>query len=62
MEKIMEILKNMTRTIRDMNERYKTPEIKMTPTVRWSLLLLRIYLLAMVVVIFIKFTTTLIHP
>ena len=57
MEKILDIFRDLFQTIRDINEKYKTPEIEMTPTVRISLLVLRIYLLATVGIIFIKLVT-----
>jgi hypothetical protein len=41
--------------IRDINEKYKTPRIKMTPMVKASLLMLRLYLFFMVAILLYKF-------
>ncbi len=41
----------------EINEKYRTPRIKMTPMVRWSLLALRLYLIVMVVILAYKFVT-----
>jgi hypothetical protein len=38
--------------------KYKTPRIKMTKQVKWALLLLRIYLIAMVLLLGYKFFTS----
>lgn len=43
------------RAVRELNEKYKTPKIKMTPGVRFSLLILRIYLFFMIGVMVFKF-------
>lgn len=42
-------------SIKEINEKYKTPHIKMTPMVKVSLLALRIYLLLMIVIMLYKF-------
>ncbi len=44
--------------VREINERYKTPKIKMSPGVRYAMLFLRLYLLFLVAVLIFKFATT----
>ncbi len=41
--------------IREINTRYRVPQVKMTRGVRIALLLLRLYLLLLVAILFIKF-------
>jgi len=41
----------------EINEKYRTPRIKMTPMVRWSLLALRLYLIVTVMILAYKFVT-----
>jgi len=41
--------------IREINDRYKKPRIKMTPVVRFSLVFLRIYLVLTVGILIYKF-------
>ncbi|MDD4616831.1 MAG: hypothetical protein PHW76_06950 [Alphaproteobacteria bacterium] len=43
--------------VRNINRRYATPRVKLSPAVRWTLLILRIYLLALVVLLGYKFFT-----
>jgi hypothetical protein len=43
--------------IQDINERYQTPRIEMSPAVRWTLLFLRFYLLFLVGLLVYKFIT-----
>ena len=43
--------------ITEINKKYATPQIKMTPQVKLALLILRLYLLFLVVVLAYKFTT-----
>ncbi len=62
MDKVFAPFRSFFQMIREINEKYKTPELQMTPMVRISLLFLRIYLLTMVAIIFLKFITTVIHP
>ena len=45
--------------IRDINQRYATPRIHMSPMVRLALLTLRIYLLVLVALLAYKFFTLL---
>ncbi len=61
MEHIMDSFKDFIQTLRDINEKYKTPHIRMTPMVSWSLLLLRIYLFGMIAVLLYKFVTVVVH-
>ncbi len=61
MEQIMDSIKDFIQTLRDINEKYKTPHIRMTPMVSWSLLLLRIYLFGMIAVLLYKFVTVVVH-
>jgi hypothetical protein len=41
--------------IREINDRYKTPRIKMTPMVRFWLVFLRIYLILTIAILMYKF-------
>ena len=43
--------------ITEINKKYATPQIKMTPQVKLALLILRLYLLFLVVILAYKFTT-----
>lgn len=47
--------------LRDINRRYATPRINMSPAVRISLLTLRIYLFILVGLLAYKFITVLTH-
>jgi len=47
------------RQVREINKKYATPKIKMTPMVKIALLLLRIYLIALVLLLGYKFFTLL---
>jgi hypothetical protein len=42
----------------EITKKYRTPRIKMTGQVRWALLLLRLYLIAMVLLLGYKFFTS----
>lgn len=48
--------------IREINDRYKTPRIKMTPVVRFSLVFLRIYLVLTIAILIYKFIVVSILP
>ena len=48
-------------SIREINEKYKTPRIHMTRMVRFWLVALRVYLLVMLLILFYKFATLVIH-
>ena len=45
--------------IREINRKYAKPRVTMTPAVRFALLLLRLYLVAMVALLLYKFITLL---
>ncbi len=47
--------------IRAINQRYRTPRIRMSPAVRLSLLVLRVYLLILVVLLGYRFVTLVVH-
>jgi hypothetical protein len=53
--------KNLLESIREINAKYKTPRIQMTRMVSLSLLALRIYLIAMLLILFYKFATLVVH-
>ena len=59
--KIGDEMKAFFEAIREINQKYKTPRIKMTPLVSISLLVLRLYLIGMVVILLYKFVTVIIH-
>jgi hypothetical protein len=42
-------------TIREVNKKYHVPHVKMTRGVKFALLMLRIYLLLLVGILFLKF-------
>ena len=60
-KKIGEEIQVFFEAIREINEKYKTPRIKMTPLVSLSLLVLRLYLIGMVVLLMYKFVTLIVH-
>ena len=45
------------RQVREINKKYETPKIKMTPMVKYALLFLRIYLIVLVILLGFKFFT-----
>jgi len=47
----------LARKFRSINARYRTPRIYMSPVVRTSLMVLRVYLLLLVVLMLYKFAT-----
>ena len=49
--------KRWTAKIREINEKYKQPRLKMTPLVKVSLLVLRLYLIMLVIILVYKFYT-----
>jgi hypothetical protein len=55
MEGILDGFRDFIQAIRDINEKYKTPRIKTTRLVSFSLLLLRIYLIGMLLLLLYKF-------
>jgi hypothetical protein len=57
MEKLYDGLQDFFDAIREINEKYKTPRIKITRMVSISLLLLRVYLIGMLILLLYKFIT-----
>jgi hypothetical protein len=55
MEGILDSFRDLIQAIRDINEKYRTPRIKTTRLVSFSLLLLRIYLIGMLLLLLYKF-------
>ena len=55
MEGILDSFRDLIQAIRDINEKYRTPRIKTTRLVSFSLLLLRIYLIGMLLLLVYKF-------
>jgi len=47
--------KGWTAKIREINKKYSQPRLKMTPLVRVSLLVLRLYLIMLVIILVYKF-------
>lgn len=61
MEKVLDGFREFMEAIREINEKYKTPRIKMTRMVSISLLMLRIYLLGMIALLLFKFISLVAH-
>jgi hypothetical protein len=57
MERVLDGVRDLVEAIREINRKYKTPRIKMTRMVSVSLLMLRIYLIAMLLLLLYKFIT-----
>ncbi len=57
MEKLYDGIRDFFEAIREINEKYKTPRIKITRMVSLSLLLLRVYLIGMLILLVYKFIT-----
>jgi hypothetical protein len=55
MDRILDGFRDFIQAIREINEKYKTPRIKTTRMVSFSLLILRIYLLGMLLLLLYKF-------
>jgi hypothetical protein len=51
-------LRRARNKVREINERYKTPKIRMSRGVKIAMLFLRMYLLFLVVILIYKFVTT----
>jgi len=56
---ILEFFKNTVSTVRSINQKYAKPQIKMTRTVKFSLLSLRLYLIFLVGILVYRFITLL---
>jgi hypothetical protein len=52
-------IKNTIHEIRSINNRYRVPHARMTKGVRFSLIMLRVYLIILVGILFYKFITLL---
>ena len=52
---IPEFVKNTVNTVKSINRKYATPQIKMTRLVKFSLLSLRLYLIFLVGILVYKF-------
>ncbi len=61
MEQVLNVFRGFFQAVREINEKYKTPQIKMTRMVSLSLLLLRLYLLFTVLILLYKFITVVGH-
>jgi hypothetical protein len=61
MDRILSGFREFFQAIREINEKYRTPRIKMTRMVSISLLLLRAYLIGMLLLLAYKFITTVGH-
>ena len=61
MNQIVDSFKDFVHTLREINEKYKTPHIRMTPLVSFSLMLLRVYLFGMIAILLYKFITVVVH-
>jgi hypothetical protein len=58
MERIPNSFRDFFGAIREINEKYKHPRIKMTPLVSFWLLMLRLYLIGMLLLLAYKFIST----
>lgn len=58
MENIRNAINEFIGAIREINEKYKHPRIKMTPMVNFWLLMLRLYLIGMLLLLAYKFIST----
>ena len=58
MDKFFSSFRDLWQAIREINEKYKTPRIKTTRMVSFSLLVLRIYLIGMLILLAYKFIHT----
>ena len=61
MNRILEGFRDFWESIREINRKYKTPRLKMTPLVSFWLLMLRLYLIGMVLILAYKFITVVAH-
>ena len=56
-KKFITAIQNQIRIVRDINQKYATPRIKMTKWVKIALLGIRIYLIVLVIILAYKFVT-----
>jgi hypothetical protein len=61
MDQILDGFRNLIEAIREINQKYKTPRLKMTRMVSISLLMLRLYLIGMLLLLLYKFVTVVAH-
>ena len=61
MDNLIDGFNDFAAAIREINEKYKTPRIKMTRMVSISLLMLRLYLLGMIALLLFKFISLVAH-
>jgi hypothetical protein len=61
MNGILDGFRDFFQAIREINQKYKTPRIKTTRMVTISLLMLRIYLIAMLLLLLYTFISTVVH-
>ena len=55
--RLSRVFNDWTATIKAINKKYSQPRLKMTPFVKVSLLILRLYLIFLVVILMYKFYT-----
>jgi hypothetical protein len=55
--RISRTISGWTAKVREINQKYSNPRLKMTPLIRFSLLALRLYLIMLVIILFYKFYT-----
>lgn len=58
-EGIVNMANNTLHQVREINKKYKVPHTKTTPAVKFSLLMLRFYLLGLIAILLYKFITLL---
>ena len=56
---ILQFFRNTLDLVKSINQKYATPQIKMTPWVKFSLLSLRLYLIFLVGILVYRFITML---
>ncbi len=61
MKKIIALVRSFITAVRDVNNKYKKPHIRMTRTVALSLFMLRLYLFFIVAILLFKFITLALH-
>lgn len=61
MNEILDSFRDFFQAIREINQKYKTPRIKTTRMITISLLMLRIYLIAMLILLLYTFISTVIR-
>lgn len=55
---MIHFIKEWFKKIKEINEKYSTPRIKMTKGVKFALLMLRLYLIVLVLILAYKFLIT----